>query len=333
MEAADPGRITAARRAYAEELRFVAHMRSDAVIQAFAAVPRERFLGPGPWLVMDDDRTYWRTPDRDPVHVYHNVLLAIDASRQLNNGHPQFWAQLLDRLDLRRGDTVFHIGAGVGYYTAIQAELVGPAGHVIGVEIDAGLAERARSNLADRPNVAIMAADGATHDPGPVDAIVVNAGATHPMPHWLAALRPDGRMLLPLTTERSDGIVLRIERLGDGTAFAAEVVSGVGIYPCSGAREPEANRALVRALAGGGRRFIRSLRLDAHAAEASCWLHGEGFCLSIVPPVAHDADRAVVRPQEPPEVARPIRRPGVSAHRVRPAPPESRCSPAADRPR
>ncbi|MBV9373757.1 MAG: hypothetical protein JO320_01625 [Alphaproteobacteria bacterium] len=43
---ADP--IAAARRCYAEELRSTAKLGSRAVIDAFAAVPRERFLGPGP---------------------------------------------------------------------------------------------------------------------------------------------------------------------------------------------------------------------------------------------------------------------------------------------
>src|SRR5262249_37440387 len=43
--------IAGARRAYAEELRFGARVRSPALVAAFASVPRERFLGPGPWRV------------------------------------------------------------------------------------------------------------------------------------------------------------------------------------------------------------------------------------------------------------------------------------------
>jgi protein-L-isoaspartate(D-aspartate) O-methyltransferase len=284
-------RIEAARRFYAEELRFVAPVGAESVIRAFASVPREKFLGGGPWLVMGDDRTYWRTPDDDPAHVYHNVLLAIDPARELNNGHPQFWAVLLDKLDLRRGDIVYHVGAGTGYYTAIQAEIIGLEGRVTGVEVDPELAARARANLADRANVEIVAEDGSRHDPGPVDALIVNAGATHPMPCWLSALKAGGRMLLPLTTDRNDGIVLRIERVGEDAIYAATVVSDVGIYPCAGARERNAERALVRALAGGGRRFIRSLRVEPHTADGTCWLHGDGYCLSINPPLVGDHGR------------------------------------------
>jgi protein-L-isoaspartate(D-aspartate) O-methyltransferase len=286
MARIDPkDRLEAARRSYAEELRFVARVRSEAVIGAFATVPRETFLGPGPWSIMSgimgDEQIYWPTSDANPAHLYHNVLVAIDPSRRLNNGQPQFWARLLDALDLRSGDKVLHVGAGTGYYTAILAELVGPTGRVLGTEVDSELADRARHALANRPNVEMANTNGAVFDPGAVDAIIVNAGVTHPMPVWLSALNPGGRMLMPLTTERWDGIVLRIERVGAGPAFAAGVVSDVGIYPCVGAREQGAERAVVRALAAGGQRFIRSLRFDRHKPGHSCWLHGDGFCLSL----------------------------------------------------
>ena len=36
---------------------------------------------------------------------------------------------------------MLQIGAGSGYYTAILAELVGPRGHVDGIEIDEALAD------------------------------------------------------------------------------------------------------------------------------------------------------------------------------------------------
>ena len=180
--------IDTARHAFAEELRYVAHVRSDRVIAAFATVPRERFLGPPPWQVFDLTDGYWEIPGDDPGAAYHNVLFAIDAARELNNGHPEFWARLLDKLDIRAGDKVFHVGAGLGYYTAIMAELAGADGAVVAVEIDPGLAERARANLASRANVQVIATDGAVFDPGPVDVIVVNAGATQPMPVWLACV-------------------------------------------------------------------------------------------------------------------------------------------------
>jgi protein-L-isoaspartate(D-aspartate) O-methyltransferase len=274
------------RASFAEELRFVAHVRSERVVTAFATVPRERFLGAPPWQALDlHDATYWDVPGDDPASLYHNVIFAIDAARTLNNGHPEFWARLLDRLEIRGGDRVCHIGAGVGYYTAIMAELAGPDGKVVAAEIDPDLARRARANLAGRPNVEVVTADGSVTDPGPADVIVVNAGATHPMPAWLGALMPGGRLLLPLTADNGRGSVFRIERLPEPGGFSASVVSGVQIYPCAGARTPHSERKLCRALGEGGQRFVRSLRTDSHDLDSTCWLHLDGSCFSTRAPM------------------------------------------------
>ena len=121
--------IETRRAAFAEELRFVAHVRSDRVVSAFATVARDRFLGEPPWLVLDEDQEgYWEVPGADPGAAYHNVLFAIDAARGLNNGQPQLWAGLLDTIEIRPGDRVYHLGAGVGYYTAIMTR-AWPSGH------------------------------------------------------------------------------------------------------------------------------------------------------------------------------------------------------------
>jgi protein-L-isoaspartate O-methyltransferase len=40
-----------ARRYYAEELRAAANLQSEALVRAFAKVPRKHFLDPGPWQV------------------------------------------------------------------------------------------------------------------------------------------------------------------------------------------------------------------------------------------------------------------------------------------
>ena len=78
------------------------------------------------------------------------VLVALDANRTLNNGEPASLSRWLDSLDLGPGDRFLHIGCGVGYYTAIAAEMVLPRGGVVGVEVDPQLAERAKRNLSAR---------------------------------------------------------------------------------------------------------------------------------------------------------------------------------------
>jgi protein-L-isoaspartate(D-aspartate) O-methyltransferase len=58
---------------------------------------------------------YWTTADSDPPAVYHDVLIALDESRQINNGQPSLWAYLLDQLNVAVGGQVLHLGCGTGY--------------------------------------------------------------------------------------------------------------------------------------------------------------------------------------------------------------------------
>ena len=271
----------ALRRRYAEELAYTAHLTSPAVVRAFARVPRERYLGPGPWRIFQPyGRSYWTTPDADPRHLYHDVLVAIDETRLLNNGQPSFLAFLIEALGLQEGEHAVHVGSGTGYFTAILADLVGPTGHVTATEIDADLAVRSRRNLADLPGVEVLHADGGDYDPGPADAIMINAGATHPRRVWLDALRPYGRMLLPLTGPYGSGWVLKVVRRDGG--YAASFVSGITIFPCAGARDDETASLLRDAFIAGGWATVRSLRRDLHQREPTCWFHSGELCLSTV---------------------------------------------------
>jgi hypothetical protein len=56
---------------YAEELRFTAKVSSRAVVTAFTTVPREHFVGPGPWRILSPMYTagYWTTEDDDPRRI------------------------------------------------------------------------------------------------------------------------------------------------------------------------------------------------------------------------------------------------------------------------
>jgi protein-L-isoaspartate(D-aspartate) O-methyltransferase len=270
----------------------VANLQSEALVRAFAKVPREHFLGPGPWQILNpphliedsNEASHYReTADADPKQIYHNILVAIDAKRCLNNGQPAFLTILIDSLELMPGDTVVHIGCGTGYYSAIMAEVVGPKGHVTAVEVDSELAALARSNLSYLSYVEMLEADGGAIDLPLSDGIVVNAGATHPRSIWLDSLRPAGRLLLPLTvTDDTDpggaGRVLKVTRQPQG--FTASFVSGVRIFPCYGARDPELNDKLKETFKRGDAKSVQSLRRDQHDEQESCWLHGEQFCLS-----------------------------------------------------
>jgi protein-L-isoaspartate(D-aspartate) O-methyltransferase len=269
--------LNAARRNYAEELKYVAHISSGAIVRAFAKVPREKFLGPGPWRIVWGEKG-WTTEDDDPKHLYHNILVAIDPARGLNNGQPGFLAYLIDALELKAGEHVAHIGCGTGYYSAILAEVVGKKGRVTAVEIDQKLAARAKRNLTPWRQVSVVAADGSKRRLDTIDALLINAGATHPVAIWLKALAPGGRMVLPLTDDNNGGSVLKVTRLASG--YMARFIGGVSIFHCAGARSRRANEQLKAAFRSGKQNTVRSLRQDQHKPNRMCWLHGKDFCLS-----------------------------------------------------
>jgi protein-L-isoaspartate(D-aspartate) O-methyltransferase len=78
------------RHRYAAEIEALANLQSEALATAFARVPREHFLGRGPWQILRpgiEDGDYRTTRDDDPVHLYQDVPVAIDPSRRLNKGY------------------------------------------------------------------------------------------------------------------------------------------------------------------------------------------------------------------------------------------------------
>jgi protein-L-isoaspartate(D-aspartate) O-methyltransferase len=261
-------------------------VRSPTVIEAFATVPREHFVGPGPWRILSPlgGPDYWTTDDADPRRLCHDVLVAIDETRRLNNGQPSLWAALFDRLGLATGDRVIHVGAGLGYYSAILAEIVGRTGEVTAIEIDPGLAERARANLARSwPQAKVIATDGfAFRADEPVDAIVVNAGVSHFALPWLDSLKADGgRLLVPFTNANLWGAFLIVTR--QGARYPVRFASRTGIIACAGGRDAEAEARLTAALARADYTAVKSLRRSPEEPDDTCWLAGEGWWLSTAP--------------------------------------------------
>ena len=275
--------LEAVRRTYAEELRSLAHMSSPALFAAFATVPRERFLGPGPWRILGLDGC-WTTVDADPRHVYRNALIALDEEKGINNGQPSMWAHFLDQLGVRPNDHVLHLGCGTGYYTAILAELTGPRGKVTAIDIDEAIAERARVALGNWPQIVVVHGDGSIGPFEPADVIVASAGATHPQPSWLAALKPGGRLMFPLAPRSGPGAMALLTR-GSADNLDARLHYGTYFIAFRGACDPEVGPRLANALSHDRGASVRSLRCDAHELDATCWLHGSGWCFSIREPV------------------------------------------------
>ena len=265
------------RRFYAELIVRGTGSTDQRLIDAFASVPREDYVGPGPWNV-HAGFGYISTPSADPSLLYQDVLIALDVRRKINNGQPSLHARCLKAAAPAPGETVIHVGAGTGYYTAVLANLVGPAGRVTAFEIEADIAACARSNLAHLPHVTVRQAS-ATQAPIPqCDLIYVNAGATHPPAAWLDALKIGGRLVFPLTPNEGFGVMLKIKRLGE-ISYSAAALMRVAFIPCIGARSEAASASLAAALERPALPAVRSLRRGT-VPDATAWCAGDGWWLS-----------------------------------------------------
>jgi protein-L-isoaspartate(D-aspartate) O-methyltransferase len=273
-------RIAKCRLAYAAEITRRAGVSDPRIEAAFAAIPREDFAGPPPWRI-GSGGLFGLTSSDNPERLYEDVLIAIDASRGVNNGQPSLHAQSIDALALKEGETVVQIGAGAGYYTAILAHLVGPKGKVVAYEIEPDIAERAAANLARFPQVEVRARSGVEDLPA-ADAIYVNAAASHPLRVWLDALKPNGRLVFPLQAAGSTGAMALVTRPERGDRWPSRLFLSVVFIPCAGAQDSAIGRKLDEAFRRGGLERVRSLRLGGGPSETD-WLRADGWAFSTGP--------------------------------------------------
>ncbi|WP_319019117.1 methyltransferase, FxLD system [Microbispora sitophila] len=205
-------------------LRERGSIRSPEVAAAFTKVPRERFAPEAPLDAAYSARDVVVTK-RDP-----------DGRATSSISAPWLQAEMLEAARLTRGARVLEIGSG-GYNAALIAEIVGPDGFVVTVDIDPWVTERAARFLADTgyPQVKVVLGDAehAADEYGPYDAILVTAGAWD-CP-WGRLLAPEGRMVVPLrfaTITRSITFVRDGDRLQglDATVCGFIPMQGAGAY-------------------------------------------------------------------------------------------------------
>ncbi|MFC7741095.1 methyltransferase domain-containing protein [Nocardiopsis composta] len=144
---------------------------------------------------------------------------------------------MLAQARIEPGMRVLEIGSG-GYNAALIAELVGPSGRVVSLDIDPEVTERARKLLAGAgyPQVRVITADGTEGAPwqAPFDRIVVTAGAWDIPPAWRDQLTDTGRLVVPLrmrSLTRSVAFRRRGERLVGDSALICGFVPMQGPVP------------------------------------------------------------------------------------------------------
>ena len=134
-------------------------------------------------------------------YAYQDTPLPIGFDKTISQ--PFIVALMTDLLAPQPHESVLEIGTGLGYQSAILAEL---AGQVWSAEIIEEFASRAEALLRGLGyiNVGIRVGDGSRGWPehAPFDKILVMVAAERLPPALLEQLKPGGRLVMPLGSEK-----------------------------------------------------------------------------------------------------------------------------------
>ena len=178
---------------------------AEILIQAFAAVPRDRFVS--------------QALDR---RAAEDTALPIGFGQTISK--PSTVARMLGLIGLKPGMRILEIGCGSGYCSSIMAAA---GAQVFAVEYVGLLAQRTRKLLdaLNFHNVLIRSGDGrrgwAEH--APYDAIVISAAFQSIEPELVSQLvNPGGRMIAPVGDNRGQILTLWEAKGGGVTLYQLE---------------------------------------------------------------------------------------------------------------
>jgi protein-L-isoaspartate(D-aspartate) O-methyltransferase len=162
----------------------------ERVLEAMAKVPRHEFV-----------------PLEARPFAYANMPLKIGHGKTISQ--PFMVAVMTDQLDIQPDDKILEIGTGLGYQSAILAEL---AETVYSIELIDELAKSAKQRLNRQgySNVQIKVGNGYHGWPehAPFDKIIVTAAPDLIPPPLIYQLKSGGRMVLPVGLAESQRLIV-----------------------------------------------------------------------------------------------------------------------------
>jgi protein-L-isoaspartate(D-aspartate) O-methyltransferase len=175
------------------------------VLEAMRRVPRHLFV-PAPLAAL----------------AYDDAPLPIGFDKTISQ--PFLCALMADLLAPGPGEAVLEVGTGLGYQTALLAELADRVWSVEIVEELAGGAERRLDRLG-YSKVGIRVGDGSRGwaEHAPFDKILVAAGAERVPPALLEQLKPGGRLVLPLGPVEEQRLTV-MDKGADGGTQVRELI-------------------------------------------------------------------------------------------------------------
>ena len=177
----------------------------DQVLVAMAKVPRHEFV-----------------PIEVQPYAYLNRPLPIGFDKTISQ--PLMVAVMTDLLELKPDDVVLEIGTGLGYQSAILAEL---ASKVYTVEIIDELAQRAEQRLKREgyTNVEVRVGNGYFGWPehAPFDKVIVTAAPDLIPPPLINQLNPSGKMVIPVGLPRAQQLVV-VNKDASGNVSTKEIM-------------------------------------------------------------------------------------------------------------
>ena len=177
----------------------------ERVMTAMGKVPRHEFV-----------------PIELQQYAYANIPLPIGFDKTISQ--PFIVALMTDLLDLGADDTVLEIGTGLGYQSAILAQL---ARKVYSVEIIEELGQQAQQRLRREgcTNVEFKIANGyhGWSEHAPFDKIIVTAAPDLIPPPLIHQLRAGGKMVIPAGLADAQQLMV-VEKHGTGRVTTKEIL-------------------------------------------------------------------------------------------------------------